>query len=154
VSGQLATLRSAIAIGTLGSLLWLTGCASTPATLSSPASSRAVAGCTASRALSRVTVDANSSFRFVPAKVCLRVGGTVTWVNTTKGLDHTSTDEPALAVSPKDATIPAGGHGWYLKLPSGKSAHRTFKVAGVYHYFCVPHETLGMVGVIDVVAGK
>ena len=96
-------------------------------------------------------MDATSSYRFVPAVVCLRVGGTVTWTNTTEDADHTSTDEPSLAASASDATIPQGGLGWNLRLPSGRSEHRTFKIAGVYRYFCIPHETVGMVGVVDVV---
>ncbi|HVB53501.1 MAG TPA: plastocyanin/azurin family copper-binding protein [Candidatus Acidoferrales bacterium] len=143
-------LRIAVVAGCCGGLFWLAGCggAATPA---SPTPAKAIAGCTASDARSAVTVDATSSFRYAPAAVCLRVGGTVTWTNTTQNLDHTSTDEPSLAASAGDATIPKGGHGWNLRLPSGRSAHLTFKTAGVYHYFCIPHETLGMLGVIDVV---
>ncbi|MGH7667695.1 MAG: cupredoxin domain-containing protein [Candidatus Dormibacteria bacterium] len=117
----------------------------------SPKAVSALAGCTAARALSQVTVDATNHFRFVPAKVCLRVGGTVTWVNITTELDHTSTDEPSLAASAADASLPPGAHGWNLPLPSGKSAHLTFTKPGVYRYFCIPHETLGMLGVIVVV---
>lgn len=135
----------------MGAVLWLAGCAGSPAAPTNPAFAKAIAACTSSGAQSQVTVDANSSFRFVPAVACLRVGGTVTWRNTTQDLDHTSTDEPSLAATAGDATIPPGGHGWYLRLPAGKSTRLTIKVAGVYHYFCVAHETLGMVGVIDVV---
>lgn len=151
MTGRPVTPRLALVVGILASLLWLSGCAGSPAAPANPRFTKAIAACTASSAKSQVTVDANSSFRFVPAVACLRLGGTVTWTNTTADLDHTSTDEPSLAANAGDATIPRGGHGWYLRLPSGKSAHLTFKVAGVYHYFCVPHETLGMLGVIDVV---
>ena|GEM_PF-3813205 len=132
--------------------LWLGGCGSAAPASTTPSPGRIVDGCTASRAKSHVTVDATSTLRFVPASVCLRLGGTVTWVNTTVDLDHTSTDDPSLAASPSDASIPSGAHGWNLPLPAGHSAHLTFRVAGVYHYFCIVHETLGMLGVVIVVS--
>ncbi len=149
-----AALRAAGVAAAVGSIFWLAGCGPGPTAHTSPKPSKVVAGCTASRAQSQVTVDATSAFRFVPATVCLLVGGTVTWTNTTTNFDHTSTDEPSLAASGRDATVPSGGHGWNLKLPSGRSAHLTFNKAGVYHYFCIPHETLGMLGVVVVVGGS
>ncbi|MGH7643836.1 MAG: plastocyanin/azurin family copper-binding protein [Candidatus Dormibacteria bacterium] len=144
-------VRVALGLAAWSSVLWLAGCGASPGTPAAHPSTKPIPGCTTSAALSHVTVDATSSFRFTPADVCLRVGGTVTWTNTTTDLDHTSTDEPSLAASASDATIPEGGHGWNLKLPSGRSAHLTFRLEGVYHYFCIPHETLGMLGIVDVV---
>jgi plastocyanin len=132
--------------------LWLASCGSAAPTRPRPTPRETVDGCTASRAKGHVTVDATSALRFVPASVCLRLDGTVTWINTTADLDHTSTDDPSLAANPSDASIPAGGHGWNLALPAGHSAHLTFRVAGVYHYFCIAHETLGMLGVVIVVS--
>lgn len=149
----------ATALGTarlvaLGSVLWLAGCGAASPGHAAPSPTRAIGNCTASRATNQAKVDATSAFRFVPATVCLLVGGTVTWTNTTKDLDHTSTDVPAFAASPKDASIPQGGHGWNLRLTSGHSASLTFHRAGVYRYFCIPHETAGMVGVVVVVSGS
>jgi plastocyanin len=132
--------------------LGLTGCGSPAPTRPNPTLRQLVDGCTASRSKSTVTVDATSAFRFVPASVCLRLNGTVTWTNTTTDLDHTSTDEPSLAANPSDASIPPGGHGWNLTLPSGHSAHLTFRMAGVYRYFCIVHEAIGMLGVVVVVS--
>jgi plastocyanin len=132
--------------------LWVAGCGSTASTRPSATLHQIVARCTPSRAESHVTVDATSTLRFVPASVCLRLNGTVTWTNITAELDHTSTDEPRLAANPSDASIPAGGRRWDLTLTSGHSAHLTFRVAGVYHYFCIVHETLGMIGVVIVVS--
>lgn len=134
--------------------LWLSGCGSPVGGTSNTVLRQGISRCTASRAKSHVTVDATSAFRFVPASVCLRLNGTVTWTNTTTDLDHTTTDEPSLAASPSDASIPAGGHGWDLTLSSGHSAHLAFRVAGVYHYFCIVHETLGMLGVVVVVGRR
>jgi plastocyanin len=142
---------AAVLAGALVSVLWLAGCGSTLTAQPSPRSTHIGDGCNATRAKSHVTVDATSTFRFVPASACLRLGGTVTWTNTTRDLDHTSTDDPSLAASSSDASIPKGGHGWNLTLVSGHSAHLIFHVAGVYHYFCIAHETLGMAGVVIVV---
>lgn len=142
--------RIALSGACLGLLVGVCGCANSATTATFL---RAIAACSASHAVSQVTVDATSNLRFVPAAVCLKVGGTVTWTNTTSGDDHTSTDEPSEAASAGDASIPKGGHGWSLKLPAGKSAHVTFTKPGVYRYFCIPHETLGMVGVV-IVRGK
>jgi len=132
--------------------LWVAGCGSISPTKPSATLHQMVARCNPSRAKSHVTIDATSTLRFVPASVCLRLNGTVTWTNTTIQLDHTSTDEPSLAASASDASIPSGGHRWNLTLPSGHSARLTFRVAGVYHYFCIAHETMGMVGVVIVVS--
>lgn len=110
-----------------------------------------VGSCTAATARAHVTVETTSALRFNPSKVCLRVGGTVTWVNPAKDLDHTSTDEPQLAANPRDARTPPGAKGWNLRLPPGHSAKHAFHVAGIYRYFCIPHETLGMVGEVIVV---
>ncbi len=96
-------------------------------------------------------VDANESLRFSPATVCLKVGGTVTWHNVTNNLAHTTTDEPQLAANPADASIPKGGRGWDHPLPPGHSAKVKFTAPGVYKYFCIPHETLGMLGKVVVV---
>jgi len=128
-------------------LVGLSGCATSTTT---PTFARAIAACTASRAVDQVTVDATDLLHFVPAAVCIKVGGTVTWRNTSSGHDHTSTDEPSEAASAGDASVPPGGHGWNLRLPTGRSAHLTFTKAGVYRYFCIPHETFGMVGVVVV----
>ncbi len=145
-----------IVLGSGFVLAWL--CIPEPSAATTAARSSLVAKsearCTVASAKPKATVHASNHFRFVPSFVCLRLGGTVTWKNTTSDLDHTSTDEPGLAASPGDATIPRGGHGWNLLLPTGRSAHRTFRTAGVYHYFCILHETLGMLGVIDVVRAR
>ena len=115
------------------------------------ASPRPAGGCTAATAVASATVLATSKLRFVPATVCLQRGGTVTWKNVATALDHTSTDEPSLAVNPPDAEIPPGGRGWNHLLRPGESASVTFTTVGTYRYFCIPHETFGMLGKVIVV---
>lgn len=106
--------------------------------------------CTAKTAKEKVTIDATNALKFVPATVCLKKGGTVTWDNT-GDIAHTTTDEASLASSPSDAAVPKSAKGWNHRLPAGKSWSHKFTVAGKYKYFCVPHETLGMLGTITVV---
>lgn len=108
-------------------------------------------GCTASSAQTSVTIDATNSLRFIPASACLKAGGTVTWRNT-GDLPHTTTDEPSLAALPADAKLPAGATGWTHDLVGGTSFSLKLTVPGTYKYFCIPHETLGMVGSITVVS--
>ena len=72
------------------------------------------------------------------------------WINTDRGNSHTST-----AYHPKNTghplRIPGTAESWnsdYL-LPDQAFEVR-FTAAGVYDYFCIPHEEAGMVGRIIV----
>lgn len=107
--------------------------------------------CTATTAQSSVTIDATDALRFVPDTACLKVGGTVTWKNTGT-ISHTTTDTPSLAAVAADAELPAGATAWSHPLPPGASWSLKLTVAGTYKYFCIPHETLGMLGSITVVS--
>jgi plastocyanin len=120
-------------------------------TSSSSSSSSSSSGCTAANAQTAVTVDATNALRFVPASVCLKVGGTITWKNV-GNIFHTTTDEKALAANPANAELPTGATGWNHPLNPGTSFSLKFTVAGTYKYFCIPHETLGMLGQITVVS--
>lgn len=108
-------------------------------------------GCTAASAQSAVTVDATDTLKFVPASVCLKAGGTITWKNTGT-IVHTTTDESSLAANPSDAEVPSGAKGWNNPLNPGGSFSIKLTVAGTYKYFCIPHESLGMLGQITVVS--
>lgn len=117
-------------------------------TSSSPSSS---GGCSFATAQSAVTVDATDALKFSPASICLKVGGKVTWKNTGT-IAHTTTDEASLAAKASDAALPSGATGWNHPLGPGTSFTLKFTVAGLYKYFCIPHETLGMLGQITVVS--
>ena len=87
---------------------------------------------------------------FEPAGLLVRPGQSVTWVNRDRGNTHTST-----SYHPDNEghllRIPAGAAPWnsnYL-LPDQSFTLR-FDEAGVYDYFCIPHEHAGMVGRIVV----
>jgi plastocyanin len=87
---------------------------------------------------------------YEPAKVTVKVGEPVKWINTGKTV-HSVTLVPDDAQNPKDATEPAGAKTFDSGfMPPGGSFSYTFTVPGTYHYFCVPHEKAGMVGVVTV----
>lgn len=88
--------------------------------------------------------------RYVPDTVRIRVGQAVLWINGSN-LVHTVTDVPADAAQPGDAVLPAGAAAFdsgYLK--PGMVFEYVFRIPGVYHYFCSPHEQDGMVGTVIV----
>lgn len=123
------------------------GSAHTSSSNSAPQSS---GGCTASSAKSSVTVDATNALKFSPASVCLKAGGTITWKNV-GNIFHTTTDSKSLAANAADAQLPSGASSWNHPLNAGSSWSLKLTVAGTYKYFCIPHETLGMLGQITVV---
>ena len=97
-----------------------------------------------------VTVQATDRDTFVPATITVHVGDTLRWINASQQI-HTITDDVRRAAYAGDALLPAGAapfHSGYLK--PGAVFEHTFSVAGAYHYFCIPHEGLGMLGSVVV----
>jgi plastocyanin len=96
------------------------------------------------------TVDMNNELRFDPPVLTVPRGTTVTWLNTSS-IQHTVTDDASKAQNKADAALPAGAEPWDSGNidPGGRYQH-TFDVAGTYKYFCIPHETAGMLGTIVV----
>jgi plastocyanin len=145
-----------IAVG--GVALLLTACGTGPipgVSASQPTAggsgSSSSSSCTAATAQSSITIDATDTLRFTPAAACLKAGGTVTWKNSGT-IGHTTTDTASLAASASDAALPAGATAWNHQLPAGASWSLKLTVTGTYKYFCIPHETLGMLGSITVVS--
>jgi len=87
---------------------------------------------------------------FDPVGLLIEPGQVVRWVNTDRGNSHTSTAyHPTNTGHPQ--RIPEKAEPWnsdYL-LPD-ESFELRFTAAGVYDYFCIPHEEAGMVGRIVV----
>jgi plastocyanin len=97
------------------------------------------------------TVDMTSQARFSPAAVTVRVGEAVEWRNTANGVAHTATLDPAKAQNAANVALPAGAQTFDSgSLSPGATYRHTFRVAGTYRYFCMPHETFGMVGTVTV----
>lgn len=89
---------------------------------------------------------------FDPATVTIKAGQTVVWENTTGlGIYHTVTCDPAVAQNMDDASYPPGAHAFDSgDINSKDSWEHTFTVPGTYKYFCIPHESHGMLGKVIV----
>jgi plastocyanin len=87
---------------------------------------------------------------YKPAKVTIKPGDTVKWVNTGKTL-HSVTLVPEDAQNPANVSEPKGAKTFDSGfMPPGGTFSYTFTVPGTYKYFCVPHEKAGMVGEVVV----
>ncbi len=88
--------------------------------------------------------------RFDPPSVRIRKGAQITWINSSN-IAHTATDDPSIALKPEDAILPGGAQPWDSGLlQPGDRWTRQFTVPGDYTYFCVPHESNGMIAHITV----
>lgn len=65
------------------------------------------------------------------------VGDTITWVPTSKG------HNVEFIAAPEGFDIPK-------KSKNGKEVAITFEVPGVYYYWCTPHKSMGMIGLVVV----
>lgn len=111
------------------------------------------------------TVEMTDQLVFDPAVLTIQPGDTVVW-ETVGSIGHSVTayeaEIPGEAVyfasggfESEDAARnsyragePASGD-----VTEGMSYEHTFEVAGTYDYFCIPHESAGMVGTIQVGGG-
>jgi plastocyanin len=93
-------------------------------------------------------ITEDESYHFEPHVVRVNVGGTVTWHNESGSHSttayHSDNDQPQL--------VPDGAASWDSGIVSeqGATFEHTFETEGVYHYYCTPHESLGMLGSVIV----
>ncbi|WP_419181068.1 plastocyanin/azurin family copper-binding protein [Haloarcula rara] len=93
-------------------------------------------------------LTADDGQHFEPHVVRVNIGGTVTFVNESGSHStaayHPDNDQPQL--------VPDGAQAWDSGLLSetGATFEHTFETEGVYHYYCAPHEALGMIGSVIV----
>ena len=103
------------------------------------------------------TVSMDPAHRFDPEGLTVDVGETVTWI---------SDDDEAHTVTAYDDGLPEGADYFATGdfpdedaardgvseglLTNGQSFEVTFDEPGTYRYFCIPHESDGMVGTIVV----
>jgi plastocyanin len=103
------------------------------------------------------TVEMNDENVYEPENIQVRPGDTVVWENVGSA-DHSVT---AYAENiPDDADYWATGgfgseeaarNGWPDgAVGGGETYERTFEVEGTHEYFCIPHESVGMVGAVEV----
>lgn len=92
------------------------------------------------------TTDAGEHFE--PHVLRLTVGGTATWVNESGTHSatayHPDNDKPLLM--PEGAESFDSG----VLTEAGAEFSHTFETEGVYHFYCAPHEALGMLGSVIV----
>jgi plastocyanin len=87
---------------------------------------------------------------FEPDTIHVKAGQTVAFRNNAV-ITHTVTDDPKLAMDPKDASAPAGAAPFNSgDLAPGQVFTQTFTVPGTYVYFCMHHEDDGMVAKVIV----
>jgi plastocyanin len=107
------------------------------------------------------TIDMTDNLVFDPDDVTIAPGTTVVWENVGQ-VGHSVTayqdDIPEDAAyfasggfSNEDAA--RNGYPGQGDIPGGESFSHTFEVTGTYEYFCIPHESVGMLGTIEVVEG-
>jgi plastocyanin len=95
-------------------------------------------------------VKMTDEMRFEPDLLTIEAGQSITWRNTGT-MVHTITTDPAKAQRLEHVSLPEGATGWDSGLlRAGESWRHTFEVPGEYTYFCIPHESAGMVGRIVV----
>ncbi|MEM1267383.1 MAG: pseudoazurin [Pseudomonadota bacterium] len=73
---------------------------------------------------------------FYPAVVRANVGDTIKFISVDKGHNATTHDD----------MVPDGGETWKSKI--NDDFEITLTADGTYGYFCTPHQTVGMVGLI------
>lgn len=93
-------------------------------------------------------ITTDNGEHFEPHVARVNVGGSVTFVNESGSHSatayHPNNDQPQL--------VPDGAASWDSGLLSeeGATFEHTFETEGVYHYYCTPHETVGMIGSVIV----
>ncbi len=95
-------------------------------------------------------VEITSKSRFSPERILVKVGDNVEFTNNSNGT-HTVTADPSKAKDSKNVLLPKGGvafHSGFLR--PGQKFVQTFTVPGLYQYVCLPHESMGMMGQIEV----
>ena len=95
-------------------------------------------------------VSTSDGEHFEPHVVRVTKGGTVRWTNES-GTHSTTAYSPE---NDKPQLMPDGAVAWDSGLftEEGATFEHTFETEGVYHYYCTPHETMGMIG--SVVVGE
>jgi plastocyanin len=114
-----------------------------------------VAGCIGGGTTTEYDVGMGAK-EFRPVELRVRPGTTVTWLNTNKQGHSVTAYEDRIpdgadyfasgGFDSEQAARDAWGASTDGTLFEGQSYEHTFEVPGTYWYFCIPHETGGMVG--------
>ncbi|QIB76133.1 hypothetical protein GL213_02110 [Halogeometricum borinquense] len=90
----------------------------------------------------------DGGYHFSPHVVRVTVGGTVTFQNES-GSHSTTAYHPD---NGQPQLVPDGAAAWDSGILSeqGATFEHTFETEGVYHYYCTPHESMGMISTVIV----
>lgn len=116
----------------------------------------ATAGCLGGEDGSPRTIEMNE-MSFIPSSTSVTAGSKVRWKNTTD-VKHTVTayekkipeDAAYFASGEFDSEQTARNNLTEGLIAPGETYKYTFEVTGAYEYFCIPHESSGMVGTVRV----
>ncbi|QDV32306.1 DUF2231 domain-containing protein [Tautonia plasticadhaerens] len=96
------------------------------------------------------TVEMTGENTFEPRGVVIEAGQSVRWTNPSSVV-HTVTADPDEADDPGNVSLPEGAEPFDSgDVEPGGSYSRTFDVPGTYQYVCLPHESIGMIGTVEV----
>ena len=117
----------------------------------------ATAGCLNGQSSTNQTVTMTDDLAFEPKTATIKTGETVTWKNTSD-VEHTVTaygdktpDGAAYFASGGFESERAARNNVKEGLIAPDEAYEhTFEQPGTYEYFCIPHESSGMVGTFQV----
>ena len=115
------------------------------------------AGCLSGRSSTSDTVEMTAGFGFEPETLTIKTGKTVKWTNASD-VGHTVT---AYEDDIPDAAAYFASGGFESEsaarnrvneglVASDEEYEHTFERSGTYEYYCIPHESSGMVGTVRV----
>jgi len=117
------------------------------------ATGAAAAGLAFASQASAATVQVNiprTSNKFDPETLTIKKGDTVEWRNR-QIYKHSITCDPAKAKKPESTALPSGAKAFDSgMLSQDQTFKQRFTVAGTYKYFCIEHESMGMIGTVIV----
>lgn len=109
-----------------------------------------LAGCGGDDDKNVTTIRMTDALVYDPNVVRIKSGGTVRWQNT-GNVPHSVTTQPEILADPSLVLIPGGVEPWDSGLiQAGASWEMTFTTPGEYRYACLPHEAVGMTGILIV----
>lgn len=141
-------LLVALAAGVTGVLV--VGCSGGTSTAAPASGSSQSGGSSSSSGEASTVVKMGDDMKYNPETITVAKGATVEWQNTGTS-PHTVTCDPSKAVNKANVALPSGAQAFDSgMLNAGATWKHTFDVAGDYTYFCIPHESMGMVGHVKV----
>lgn len=113
-------------------------------------------GCTSARSGAGTAADIvagpDSRLTFDPTELVVSPGETVTWVFDSSGHNVSAVPEHSESVSIPGGTEPFSSYddAQHRTMSPGETFSHRFEIPGTYEYVCIPHESAGMVGKIQV----